>query len=137
MSMVLFNRIPPPPFFPPQACQALHSQLGQGPGSASTVRSLFGITEVLLTGWAAAVAAAPAGNSKSTALSGYRAARGRHVPVLLKEALQELQQGQQGQQQQQLVVVQQEEAGSFVLQVRHQACREAARGIKGRGGLHS
>ncbi|GAX78191.1 hypothetical protein CEUSTIGMA_g5633.t1 [Chlamydomonas eustigma] len=82
-----------------QACEKTRQDLAQGQsGQEQLSRSMFGITEVLLSAHAASVAAA-GGTSLGDAAAGaavqrqalglYRQARAKHVPVLLADALLE------------------------------------------------
>ena len=82
-----------------QACQAVRSGLAQGQCAPQLSRSLFGITDVVLSAHAAAVTAA-VGSSRGgeggavvagggAELTEYRSARSRHVPPLLQDAVAE------------------------------------------------
>lgn len=65
-----------------------------GAGSQAPVldlaRTAFGVTEVLLAGFAAAVAAAPSPPAKAALVADYKAARARCVATLLEDASMEL-----------------------------------------------
>lgn len=74
-----------------QACQSIRRLLGSPSDRRTLSRSLFAVTEILLTAHAAAVAAAPDARTKADLLGAYREARAACLPALLEDALWEWQ----------------------------------------------